>query len=261
MNQQATMARRPKLGISANTLSFFHLRNPWVVALWSIIFPGFGHFSCGCKVKGAFLILGELAINYKAHLNLAILYSLTGSFQQAKDVLDTQWLIIYGPVLLYAVFDSHRLAVEGNKLSILADRERACMTPTAISPIAFVTLDKRDPRLGILWSMFLPGLGHLFAHRVATSTFLLLVGVGMIVLSHTLQAIIFTALGDFQQAKTILDWQWLLNLPSFYGYAAWDAHTELVEINKLFEIEQARYFRDRFQNRPFFRLPFMETEV
>lgn len=245
------VVRRPKLSLAPYTLNSAHLRTPWVIALWSLIYPGFGHLSCGSKIKGMFLFSGELLINWKAHINMGILYSFTGDFQQAKEVLDTQWLLIYCAVLVFSIFDSYRLAVEFNKLSVLADREAAPMVPTALSPVAFNSLEKRNPVVSAFWSMLLPGLGHIYESQIANAAFLIIIGTGIIILSHVLQAIGFTALGDFQQAKSVLNWQWFINLPSFYCYAVWDTYTETIEINKLFEIEQARYFKDNFQSYSF----------
>ncbi len=257
--QQNQIIRRPKAALISFTHNHFHLRNPWVIALWSLIFPGFGHISCGSKLKGGFLFAGELLINYKAHINMALLFSFTGKFDQAKEVLDPQWLLIYCPVLILSVWDSYRLAVEYNKLSVLADRAASPITPTVVGAISIDTLEKRNPWVSAAWSMLLPGLGHICQSQIATATYLLVASISIIILSHVLPAIGYTAIGDFQQAKVILDWQWFLNLPSLYGFAAWDSYREAVEINKLFEIEQARYFKNNFQQYVF-KIPFQTME-
>jgi TM2 domain-containing membrane protein YozV len=189
---------------------------------------------------------------------MAILYSFTGQFQQAKEVLDTQWLLIYCGVLVFAVWDSYRLAIEFNKLSVLGDREYAPMTPTALGAGAINLLDKRTPWLSIAWSMVLPGLGQLYNGESIKAIFVLIVGSFIIIFSHALQAIGFSALGDFQQAKTIIHWQWFLNIPSFYGFAVWDVYQCTVMLNKLFDIEQAQFFKNKYQN-PNFKKPLSYT--
>ncbi|MEN6391344.1 MAG: hypothetical protein ABFD04_13095 [Syntrophomonas sp.] len=256
MNSSANNAiRRPKASITPFNTNSLHLRNPWTLACWSLLYPGFGHINNGSISKGFLLFTGELLINYKSHLNLAILYSFNGAFQAAKQVLDTQWLIIYCSVLLFAIWDSYRLTVECNKLSVLADREHSPITPTAVSGISVNSLDKRNPWVGFAWSMLLPGLGHMYAGLNVLSTIIFIFGTGIFVVSHSLQAIMYTIWGDFSGARNILDWQWFMNLPSLYGFAAWDAYLKTVELNKLFNIEQARYFKKTYQGISL-RLPF-----
>jgi len=65
-----------------------HLRNPFVIAGWSLAFPGLGHLLLSKYTRGYLLFLWEIFVNVNGHINLAILYSFTGRFQMAKDVLD-----------------------------------------------------------------------------------------------------------------------------------------------------------------------------
>jgi hypothetical protein len=95
-------------------------------------------------------------------------------------------------------------------------------------------------------------LGHLYTHRIPTSFFLLTLTIGTVYLSHILEAIHYTAVGAFSQATAILDPQWLLFIPSLYGFAIYDSYVNTVEYNQLFEQEQARFLRDNYQN-PNFR--------
>lgn len=255
MNSSDNTARRPKASITPYNTNSVHLRNPWTLACWSLLYPGFGHINTGSIGKGFLLFTSEMLINYKSHLNLAILYSFNGSFQDAKQVLDTHWLIIYCSVLVFAVWDSYRLTVECNKLSILADRGYAAITPTRLSGIGINSLDKRNPWVSVTWSMLLPGLGHMYNGLTLLSTIILISGSGILIASHGLEAIMHTVWGDFGQARTVLDWQWFMNFPSFYGFAVWDAYLKTVEFNKLFNIEQARFFKNTYQGTAL-RLPF-----
>lgn len=238
--------RRPKASLSSYNHNSFHLRNPWVIGLWSLLYPGFGHISTGSMAKGFLLFAGELLVNYKANLNLAILYSFTGSFEEAKQVLNTQWLLIYSSVLLFAMWDSYRLTVEFNKLSVLADREKAPLSPIGIDSIGINFFDKRNPWVSASWSLMLPGLGQMYNGNTVKAAFVAIFACGIIIASHGLQAILYTFLGHFEQARIILDWQWFINLPAFYGFAAWDAYLSTIEVNKLFAIEQAQYFKDNY---------------
>ncbi len=246
-NPSNQIIRRPKVNMTSFSLNSFHLRTPWVIAWWSLAFPGFGHLACGSMAKGIFVFIGEAIINQMAHINLAIMYSFTGEFAKAKDVLDTQWLLLYCGVLVFAIWDSYRLAIEFNKLSVLGDRESAPIVPTKIGA-ASNALEKRNPRVALVWSLLIPGIGQLYTAETIKAIFLMVVSSSVIIASNALPAIGYTVMGDFQQGKAVIDWQLFINIPSFYGFAAWDAYVNAIEINKLFDIEQAQYFRNNFQN-------------
>jgi hypothetical protein len=74
------------------------LRNPYVIALWSAIFPGLGHLLLSKYMRGFMLFAWEIIINLKSHLNAAIFYSFTFQFDMAKEILDKRWLILYIPI-------------------------------------------------------------------------------------------------------------------------------------------------------------------
>lgn len=195
-----------------------------------------------------------MIVNFMAHINLSIMYSFTGNFSQAKEVLNNQWLLLYCGILVFAIWDSYRLAIECNKLSVLADREYAPIMPAALGAFSINALEKRNPRLAIAWSILLPGLGQLYNAETIKAVFLLLIGAFIIIHSHALQAIGYTAVGDFHQAHAIINWQWLINIPSFFVFTVWDAYQSSVLSNQLFDIEQAQFFRNKYQN-PDFKRP------
>jgi hypothetical protein len=253
-NEQSQIVRRPKSAISGYSLNVFHLRNPLVVAWWSLVYPGFGHIRLVSIGKGMFLFLGELLINTQAHLNLAILYSFTGNFAKAKQVLDTRLLLLYCGILIYSVWDSYRVSIEINKFSVLADHENAPMMPMVISSIGLNAMEKRNPWVAIAWSAFVPGAGHLYCQSLAPAVFLMIGGAGIIYMSNLLPAICYTAIGQLAQAKAVLDWQWLLNIPSFYCFSIYDSYIKTIEINKIFDQEQAHFMRNIYQS-PLFKMP------
>lgn len=248
------IVRRPKAAISTYSLNVFHLRNPLVTAWWSMVYPGFGHIRTVSIAKGMFLFIGELLINTQAHLNLAIMYSFTGNFELAKQVLDVHLLLLYCGILIFAVWDSYRVAIEINKFSVLADHENAPMVPMVIGGAGLNSYEKRNPWIAVSWSALVPGAGHLYAMTLMPAIFLLLGGAVIIYFSHLLPAIHYTALGQYSRAKAIVDWQWLLNVPSFYCFAIYDAYVKTVEINKLFNQEQAQFMRNKYQS-SLFKMP------
>lgn len=119
---QMEQARRPKGVMNSLATNLFHLRNPLTTAWWSASYPGFGHISMGNYVSGFLLFFWEMTVNTQGNVNLAILYTFTGRFEMAKDVVNNRWLLLYVLVFIYAVWDSYRLALQFNQLGILADR-------------------------------------------------------------------------------------------------------------------------------------------
>lgn len=232
-----------------------HLRSPWVAAWWSAALPGFGHLLLGKYTIGFLLIFWEIIINMYAKLNIAMFYSFTGDFEIAKSTLDQRWLLLYTAVYLFSIWDSYRSSVEINKLYHLAQRENAKIPSYKLSYIGIIYLDKKTPWVSVIWSHFMPGLGHLYIHRIITAFFFM---VGMIIFtyqSHALEALHMSFMGQFDQTKKIIDVQWFLYIPSIWGFAIYDSYVNTVENNKLFNKEQRDYLMQNFQNKPY-AIPF-----
>jgi hypothetical protein len=246
--------RRSRAFLSPVTTTHLHLRNPWIVAFFSFSYPGFGSLMQNRYARAFILILWELFINQQAKLNLGIMYSLQGHFEKAKEVLDERWLILYVGIYVYSIWDGYRTTVDMNKLYLLADREDAPLRPIQMGSWDINYLDKRVPWVSLAWSALVPGLGHLYAHKVLTGFFIFGYTVVIMYFSHLPQAIHLTLAGHFAQAKSIVDMQWLMYLPSIYAFIFYDAYTSCVELNKLFEKEQSRFLRQNYQS-PHFEMP------
>lgn len=253
--------RHPKAVLSSLTTNSLHLRNPYMTAWLSATFPGFGHISLGNYVTGIILFLWEMLTNTEAKVNLAILYSFTGRYDMAKEIVDNRWLLIYAPVYVFAVWDSYRRTVKYNQFALLADRGEQVPKPIAMSAYEINALDKRAPWVAVAWTLLAPGLGHLYAHRLVTGFFLLVWWIATVYKSFVLQAMQFTALGLFEQAKAIVDPLWIIYLPSIMGFACYDAYVNTLSFNRLFEKEQSLFFKQKYQN-PSFKMPIkVESEV
>lgn len=239
--------RRSRAYLSPYTTNQIHPRNPWVIAFFAFSYPGLGNLMQHRYVKAFILILWEVFINHQAKVNLGIMYSLQGHFDKAEDVLDERWLILYVGIYMYAIWDSYRTTVDLNKLYILADREDAPLLPVIISAWDMNYLDKKKPWVALAWSMLVPGLGHLYVHKVISGFFVFTYTIAVIYFSHLPQGIHYTMTGDFIRAKQIVDMQWLLYLPSIYCSIFYDAYVSAVEQNKLFEKEQSHFLRHRYQ--------------
>jgi hypothetical protein len=249
--------RRPFGLVSALTINLLHLKTPWVTAFWSALFPGLGFLIMGSYIKGFLLIITATIVSTMAHLNHAIILGLTGQAELAKQALDTKWLLFYVPVQVFAIWSSYQLTVDLNKYGLIAAREDSAIIPFKIDTWEIGFMDKRTPWVAAAFSALMPGLGHLYAHRVPTSFYLLTWWVGAAYLGHLLPAIHLTLLGDFAQAIAVIEPDWFLYLVPIYPYAIYDCYVNTVEYNKLFDREQSRFLVDNYQN-PEFPMPISE---
>lgn len=239
--------RRSQAYVSTLGTTQLHLRNPYIIAWWSAAFPGFGHLLLSKYVRGFALFLWEILVNNLSHLNMAMVHSFTGNIEMAKEVLDPRWTLMYIPVYIFAIWDSYRTAVDINKVSILAHRENADFNSFIIGVLEINYLDKRKPSSAIWWSLFSPGLGQLYIHRVVTAIFSMSFTIIFIYYSKLLIAVSFLFLGEIDKATQIIEPQWFLYLPSHYGFSMYDSYVNTVENNKLFENEQRKFLKDNYQ--------------
>lgn len=246
--------RHPKGVVNPAAISLIHLRQPWVMAWWSASYLGYGYMSLGSYVKGFLLIGLEAFINVKSQLNLGILYTFTGRFEQAKQAVDLNWLLFYVPLYIFGIWGCQRLAVDLNKFSTLADRDDSVMRPFAINTLEIGFLDKRKPWMAAALSLLAPGLGHLYTHRIPSSFYTLGWWVTIAYMGHLFQCVHLTIVGNYTGAIAIADPQWLIFLPSIYTFSIYDAYVNTVEYNRLFYQEQQRYLIDNYQN-PAFPMP------
>lgn len=243
--------RHPKATLTPLGALGTHLRNPWVSAWWSAALPGFGHMLISNHFSGLILIIWEFLINHQARVNTAILLSLTGRFQEAKGIADYRWLLLYVAVYVYAIWDSYSETIEQNKYFIIAEREDFPVSPSKITVLEFGFAKRRKPVLAILWSLLTPGLGHLYVRKIDEALILLICWITTTYMSHFCEAVAFSLVGDFDSAKAIVDYQWLLFTPSLYGYAAYASYAAVVEVNKYVDAEQARYLKQTYMDSEF----------
>ena len=243
--------RRERAKVSVIGTTQMHFRNPWIIMLWSAIFPGMGHLLLTKYISGFILFVWEVFVNIKSHINLAIFHSFTGQSELAKSVLDIRWLLLYTPVYLFALWDSYRTAVDLNNNFELAAREDAEVKPFVVTPLGFNYLDKSSPWLATVWSMMSPGVGQLSIQRIMVASFIIPWWIAVVYFSKLLPAIHYTMLLQFDIVKQIADKQWILNIPSFIFFPIYDAYVNTVESNNLYEWELSKYLRSNYQNRGF----------
>lgn len=241
-------ARRYKAHVSIFGTTQIHLRNPLTVAMWSIAFPGFGHFLLNKYFRAFALFLWEIFINQVTKLNQAMVYSFTGNFEAAKDVLDLRMVLLYIPVYLFAIYDSYRTTVDLNNIYSVAKKEDAQFNSFSIGAFEINYLDKRNPLMAMFWAFTVPSVGQLYVHRIVLAVFTLLWTAAFIYYSHFLEAFIYLFSGNLEKSNAVLNAQWLLYLPSFYFFTIYDSYVSTVENNKLFEDEQRKYLKTHYQS-------------
>lgn len=250
-NYSYDQPRRTVAYVSVLGTTQLHLRNPFIIAFWSMAFPGLGHLLLSKYIRGFLLFVWEVFINYKARINLLILYSFLGDFDAARNVVDIQWLTFYIPTYIFAIWDSYRTAVDMNHNYILAVREDAPIKPFHLSALEINYLDKRKPWIAAFWSLLMPGVGQLYLHRIVTATFIILFWIIVAFNSKILPLLHFTILGHFELARAVVNMQWFLNVPSVYLFSMYDAYVNSVENNKLYEWEQSKFLKSHYQSSAF----------
>ncbi len=252
-------ARRYIAYVSSLGTTQLHLRSPSVIAFWSAMFPGFGHMLLSKYLRGYLLFIWEVYVNLQAHINISIFYSFTGQFELAKKSLDIRWMLMYIPTFLFAIWDSYRTTVDLNNQYILAAREDAGIKPFKMDAIGINYLDKKSPWSSVVWSSIMPGAGQLSIHRIVIAFFILIWWIAIVYYSRLLPAIHYTLLGDFEQAKSVLNVQWTLNIPSIYMFTIYDSLINTIESNKLFDWEQSKFLKRNYQKSSF-QMPSINTQ-
>jgi hypothetical protein len=243
--------RRQIAHVSVLGTTQLHLKHPWVVTWWSCAFPGFGHLLLSKYMRALLLIVWEFVTNTYSHLNEAMVYTFIGQFDKATEALELRWLALYVPVYLFAIFDSHRTTVDMNQLYVLADRENPPFISFRMNALETNYLDKRNPSTSLLWSLLMPGLGHLYLHRLLTAIVVLIMWIIVVYQSKMLISLHSTLIGDWDHVSAVLNKQWALFIPSMYGFALYDAYVTTIEINKLFARDQKNYLMQEYQNKQF----------
>ena len=237
--------------ISPYSINNIDVKNPFIIAWWSAAFPGYGHLALGYNFIGVILILHESIINTLSGLNTAIFYSFIGEFSMAKQSLEIRWLLAYIPPYLFSIWDSYQRTVQLNEDSIIAHQRGYQIVYNGMSAFDINRLDRKSPIYAVLWSLLAPGSGHIYINRLPTvilaTPWLILV----IYFSKIISATHYTMLGNFELARNLADPQWLIILPSIYGFVAYDAYLHTVEYNKLYKMYHKDFLENTYQDSDF----------
>ncbi|WP_248925917.1 hypothetical protein [Paenibacillus hamazuiensis] len=247
-NSFSNELRRPKAHLSQYIANYIHEQNPWTLVWWSAALPGAGHMQL-CKYgSGTILMIWEFVTNVQAHINEAIFYSMIGQFHLAKSVIDTRWFLLYMAIYVFTMWDCYRITLDLNKYSQLADRVDSPIMPFNIGAFEINYLNYRKPINGVIWTLFMPGLGALYTNRLPLGFFLLICTLFTIYQSKVLPSIHWMVEGKLDLVKTEISKQWLLNLPSLLGFASSSTYIDIQFTNQLYKTEQSRYLADNYQS-------------
>ncbi|OPH59375.1 hypothetical protein BC351_20930 [Paenibacillus ferrarius] len=221
-------------------------RNPYLIAWWSASFPGFGHLLMYKNAVGVLLTLSEVLINSLACVNLAMVYSFSGNFSMAKEVLQPLWLFGYMIIYFFAIWDSYRCAIETNKHYELAILENARFPIQLMRSTGIQFLEKKRPLTAAICSLIFPGLGHLYNKHIWLGFYGVFWWWIYLTFSHFYEAVHAMILGNNQLVTSILRPQWLMFMPSVLGGAIFHSYSSAIEQNRLFRISQRHYLTDTY---------------
>ena len=112
---------------------------------------------------------------------------------------------LYIPTYIFAIWDCYRTTIDLNHSYRLAAREDAEIKPFKIGGTEINYLDKRIPWVSVMWSFLVPGSGQLYIHRLVAAFFVVVWWIVICYYSNALPSLHYTFLGDFNQAKSVLD--------------------------------------------------------
>jgi len=240
--------RRPLATISMFGITYLQRQNPYLIAWWSAVYPGFGHYMLNQYFRATLLTLSEVTTNTVSHINQAIVFSFCGQFEMAKAVLKKEWLLGYCAIYFFAIWDSYRSTLVHNKLCELAEFENEQLPCIILHPNEIQYLEQRKPWLAALYSFFFPCLGIFYNQRWALAFY----GIGWwwvyLLLSHAHVSLMNLLLGNIEASISVLDPQWLLFMPSVMGGAIYYSFMTVIAHNRLYRLEQRQHLLKRYRN-------------
>ncbi|RXJ02435.1 hypothetical protein DS745_06955 [Anaerobacillus alkaliphilus] len=244
----AKKIRYPLSKIGVFGISQLKEQNPYMIAWWSAVFPGFGHYLLSQYTRAVLLTLTEVVINTLARINEAMVYSFCGNFEMAKNVLEPRWTLGYLLIYLITIADSFRVALYQKKLTHLAKLEKSPIQNMEIFSTEILYLQKQSPVMGPLYSFFFPGLGQLYQQRYGLAFYAIFWWWFYLTFSRLHESFLYLVLGRLEQSITVLHPHWLLFMPSVMGGAIYHAYRTTIEHNELYRLEQRQHLSSRYQN-------------
>ncbi|MFD1953035.1 hypothetical protein ACFSL6_02290 [Paenibacillus thailandensis] len=236
------MARLTQFGVTS-----IHQYHPLMIVWWSAAFPGFGHFLLNHYLRATFLTLSEVIFNSLSHINEAIVFSFCGRFAQAKAILEPRWILGYIILFFVAIWDSYRLALYRNRLVDMAEFENAPLPNLRLFTSEVQYVQRKSPFVAALFSIFFPGMGQFYNHRIGLAFFAITWWWIYLTLSHVHESLIYILNGRITESIPILRMNWLMFMPSVMGGSIYQAYINAKEHNRLFSLEQRQYLTHRYR--------------
>jgi hypothetical protein len=239
---------RPLANISVFGVTFLHRQNPVMVAWWSAVFPGFGHYLLNQYIRATLFTLSEVITNTLSHVNEAIVYTFSGKLELAKSVIQTRWVYGYLAVYFYAIWSSYCSTVIQNKMCQMAVLENEPFETSIIHTLEIQNLEQKNPYTAAIYSFLFPGLGQVYNNRFGLGFYAMLWWWIYVTLSYAYVSVFYLFMGDISQSITVLHPHWLLFMPSVMGGSMYYAFITAIEHNRLYKIGQRQHLVKRYQN-------------
>lgn len=102
--------------------------------------------------------------------------------------------------------------------------------------IQYVAL--RNPWAPVWWSVALPGFGHLLMGQNVRGLILMSWEILVNVEGNLNMAIYYSLLGEIDQARAVVRYEWLIIYPLFYIFSMFDAYRTCLDLNRLATMER-----------------------
>lgn len=239
--------RYPRAKISLFGITSLHKHHPLMVVWWSAAFPGFGHFLLSYYLRATFLTLSEVIFNTLSHINEAIILSLCGRLEEARAIVEPRWILGYIIIFFIALWDSYRLAIYQNKLTDMAEYENSPLPHLQLFTSGIQHLQPKSPLTAAAFSLFFPGMGQFYNHRIGLAFYAVFWWWLYLTLSHAHESLIYILTGRIAESIPVLRMNWLLFMPSVLGGSVYHAYRIAKDHNQLYSRGQRQYLTDRYR--------------
>jgi hypothetical protein len=107
-----------------------------------------------------------------------------------------------------------------------------------------------NPWVALWWSAAFPGFGYILLGDFVLGFILMLFELVVNTLGHINRSIYFSMIGEFEQAKEVLDKRWFLAYMAIYVFVIYDSYRRAVEYNKSYILA----YREKIQDLNIFDL-------
>lgn len=238
--------------------NLIYYRNPKMVAWWAAALPGFGHVLLGQYIKGLILFLWEIVINVESQLNIGLVATLQGHFNQTKAFLDPVWILLYIPTYLFSIWDSYRGTIDINHNINLIKKDYTPFNTNSFGTIEVNVFTKKRPKMALFWSLLSPGAGQFYQHRLLEATFLMIWLIMICYFSHFFEGILYLLRGDLALSNSVFKIEWFMFLPSLFFFSAYNAYSDAIETNIFYKLNQNCWYQQHYQH-PNFKVEFPKS--